>query len=124
MILLDNYVDLTLPSTAVCQGDTLENVDKELDCIIATGNYLFLTLENGSLCLKLEYNPSHQFFPLCSPSSFQLSNLTDSDAVVKQRWNSEQISDFVRKLGFLDREEEGGDKIKHFLHINEVCVCV
>ena len=39
-----------------------------------------------------------------------------------QHWNSEQISDFVRKLGFLDTENEGGDKIKHFLHINEVCM--
>ena len=35
-------------------------------------------------------------------------------------WNEEQINDFVRKLGFLDTQKEGGDKIKHFLHINEV----
>ena len=39
-----------------------------------------------------------------------------------EQWNTEQIGDFVRKLGFLDKEKdkEGGDKIKHFLHINEV----
>lgn len=37
-----------------------------------------------------------------------------------ERWNSEQINDFVRKLGFLDTEKAGGEKIKHFLHINEV----
>ena len=39
-----------------------------------------------------------------------------------ERWNTEQIGDFVRKLGFLDKEKdkEGGDKIKHFLHVNEV----
>lgn len=37
-----------------------------------------------------------------------------------EMWNAEQISDFVRKLGFLDTEKEGGDKIKDFLHINEV----
>ena len=36
-------------------------------------------------------------------------------------WSGEQINDFVRKLGFLDTEKEGGDKIKNFLHINEVC---
>ena len=42
--------------------------------------------------------------------------------VNKQHWNSEQIGDFVRKLGFLDTRKEGGDQIKHFLYINEVCV--
>ena len=35
-------------------------------------------------------------------------------------WNREQINDFVRKLGFLDAQREGGEQIKHFLHINEV----
>ena len=39
-----------------------------------------------------------------------------------QRWNHEQIGDFVCKLGFLDMEKIG-KKIKHFLHVNEVCVC-
>lgn len=41
-----------------------------------------------------------------------------------ERWNTEQIGDFVRKLGFLDKEKdkEEGDKIKHFLQVNEVCV--
>ena len=90
------------------------NLATELDCIIAIGNYLFLTPENGSEAeLILEY----QFFP---PPS-----LKDSEAVVNmQHWNSEQISDFVRNLGFLDTEKDkaGGDKIKHFLHVNEVCV--
>ena len=39
-----------------------------------------------------------------------------------ERWNTEQIGDFVRKLGFLDKEKDKGegDKIKHFLHVNEV----
>ena len=74
----------------------------------------------------LEYSPS----PSCQfpPHShlLQSSSLEDSKAVLNlQRWNSEQISDFVCKLGFLDTKKEGGDKIKHFLHINEVvCVCV
>ena len=40
-----------------------------------------------------------------------------------QRWNHVQIGDFVCKLGFLDMDKIG-DKIKHFLHVNEVCVCV
>ncbi len=54
--------------------------------------------------------------------------------VVRQCWNEEQISDFVRKLGFLDkrsesdekeREEVGGredpgEQINRFLHLNQV----
>lgn len=38
----------------------------------------------------------------------------------KEVWNLEQIGDFVRKLGFLDKEKEGGDKIKQFLYFNQV----
>ena len=38
----------------------------------------------------------------------------------KKCWNNEQISDFVRKLGFLDQGKEEGKQIKRFLHINEV----
>ena len=100
---------------------------KELDCIITTGNYLFQTSDtSGSGAqLILEYSPSlsHQSPPTLSPT--QPSNQEDSEMVVNmQHWNSEQINDFVRKLGFLDTEKEGGNKIKHFLHINEVCVCM
>ena len=109
------------------QGDTLENVAMELDAIITTGNYLFLTLDTSSSRaeLMLEYIPSHKSPPTPSFPSIQLSD--PELVVIIQRWNSEQINDFVRKLGFLDREKEGGDKIKHFLHVNEVCmaeICV
>ena len=96
---------------------------KELDCIIRTGNYHFQTSDTsgGGAELILEYIPSlsHQFPPTLPHS--QPSSQEDSEV---QCWNSEQINDFVRKLGFLDTEKEGGDKIKHFLHINEVCMCV
>ncbi len=37
-----------------------------------------------------------------------------------EQWNSEQIGDFVRKLGFMDTEREAGEKIKHFRHISSV----
>ena len=104
------------------QGDTLENVAKELDCIIATGKYLFQTPDASSRGteLILEYSPSQQFTPT---SLSQPPNLEDPELGINmQHWNSEQIGDFVRKLGFLDTEKEGGDKIKNFLHVNEVCV--
>lgn len=38
-----------------------------------------------------------------------------------EKWNVEQIQDFVRKLGFIGSEKEGGDKIKHYRHISDVC---
>ena len=46
----------------------------------------------------------------------------DKESSGKERWSKEQIDDFVRKLAFLDAEKEGGDKIKHFLHLNEVAL--
>lgn len=74
-------------------------------------------------------SPSHQPFPEGQhplllprqPEQGLYSNLTMGG--VDQRWTSEQISDFVRKLGFLDAEKEGGVKIKEFLHLNSVCTC-
>ena len=38
----------------------------------------------------------------------------------QEQWNSEQIRDFVRKLGFMDTERQVGEKIKHFKHISSV----
>lgn len=136
----------------VYQGDTLENVAKELHCIIKTGYYIFCTPDASSNVteIMLKYTPSasHQSCPTSSLQSSQPSSLEDVEAVPLheqtfpdvvlqqesqnthntpvvnvQHWNSEQISDFVRKLGFLDTEKEGGHDIKHFLHVNEVCVC-
>ena len=124
---LDVHVDLSPHSPTFCQGDTLENVAKELHCILTTGSFLFhvLNTRSSGVELILEYSPSpsQQFAPLSLPTLSQPSSQEYSEVVVNmQCWNSEQISDFVLKLGFLDSEKEGGDKIKHFLHINEVCV--
>ena len=35
-------------------------------------------------------------------------------------WTDEQISDFVRKLGFLDAEGDTEWLIRQFLHLNQV----
>ena len=40
--------------------------------------------------------------------------------IVQQKWNDEQINDFVRKLGFLDVEGAVGDQINQFLCLNQV----
>ena len=39
-----------------------------------------------------------------------------------EQWTSEQIGDFVRKLGFLDKDEDDNDEgdIKRFLHLDQV----
>ena len=120
------------------QGDTLQNVANELESIINTGVYIF-TLSSGACggeaVMMLEYVPlAQRVIPTVShvddgnPRSFQHSGsdtecgLGNGTHVVSQKenWNREQINDFVRKLGFLDAQREGGDQIKHFLHINEV----
>jgi len=120
-------------------------VAKELDRIITTGYYIFLTSDTSRSRgeLQLEYSPSpsqQPQLPVSQPSSLEdpevvppqmrehprilsrLESRNDHEVEVRnvELWNSEQISDFVRKLGFLDTEKEGGDKIKHFLHVNEV----
>ena len=62
----------------------------------------------------------------CETEATQLADVqreTEATQVADiQRWNHEQIGDFVCKLGFLDMDKIG-DRIKHFLHVNEVCVC-
>ncbi len=51
---------------------------------------------------------------------------SQGDEVVSQveSMNMEQVKDFVRKLGFMDKEKEGGDKIKHFLHLSQVIIII
>ena len=81
------------------QGDTLENVEKDLKCIFETGEYIFISS--------------------CGEKSTEIA-LRHVPSANKKCWNNELISDFVRKLGFLDQDKEEGKQIKRFLHINEV----
>ena len=136
------------------QGDTLQNVANELEGILKSGHYIFrLTSDEMSSGaeIMLEYSPHSS--PATEPHSqpFQASleeadteggpptsqkpshrrtfsrheSRTEEIATSNvERWSSEQITDFVRKLGFLDTEKEGGDNIKHFLHINEVGIAI
>lgn len=39
---------------------------------------------------------------------------------LKKRWNEEEVSDLITRLGFLDIDKKHSEQ---FLHINEVCVC-
>ena len=126
------------------QGDTLESVAKELRSIVESGRYTFHLDEMGMNrdYMLLEYEPASTEFAESSscPVTPQLrvKNLQQNGAESKivsteppmgllqpeqkEKWNLEQIGDFVRKLGFLDehKEKEGGIKIKDFVLLNQV----
>ena len=61
-------------------------------------------------------------YPSPLPSSMDKKEEPFSNTIgsIEQRWNDEQIADFVRKLGFLDAKKEGGDEIRKFLHLDSV----
>ena len=111
------------------QGDTLDNVEKELDSVIDTGIYTFCQEEVDELGrnkaqLFLEFEPASIQLP--AESTTQAAVLTSnpntqdrSGSGRKELWNQEKIADFVRKLGFVDKNKKG-DKIKYFLHLNQV----
>eukprot|EP00731_Ephydatia_muelleri_P021726 Em0014g317a len=140
------------------EGDTFQNVAKDLDSIIQTGHYQFEFSSTEAIVISLHYchAGSAQATLSSQPSSLEegppqrpqagtkdgknwsgraqaaLSGQPfgmeteawkndDKESSGKERWSKEQIDDFVRKLAFLDAEK-GGDKIKHFLHLNEVRV--
>ena len=104
---------------------------KDLDCIIQAGYYQFEFTSSEGIVMTLQYCPSdnpqaalpaqQSSLEDGSPQRLQPTKPSDIEGLGgKERWSKEQIDDFVRKLGFLDAEKEGGDKIKHFLHLNEV----
>lgn len=116
----------SIPVHVTClslQGDTLRNVVEELCCIIKTGHYtfckeqLFLEFEPPSdLSLSLDREP---------PPAWDETHMD----VCREKWNSEQIGDFMRKLGFVVVDSEdmeklecsvNGDQIKDFLYLNQV----
>ncbi len=133
---------LSSPCTHL-QGDTIQNVAKELDKVLETGQFSFKLPSDGRAHMILEYIPSSSQGPSLeevdgggttvrtrtSSSRPEQLKFSDSEGGVGKRskaeqWNSEQIGDFVRKLGFMDAEREGGEKIKHFRHISFVSDCV
>ena len=90
------------------QGDTLQNVAQQLDQILQTGRYTYVLHQESQFQMLLEYNPSSTL----SRSSAKASKI--------EKLNTDQIDDFLRKLGFMDREKEGGEKMKNFKHLSVV----
>ena len=111
------------------QGDTQQNVVNDLEKIFQTGQYNFIIPENIADPGKFElmYKPSTKRPSIVlaeTLSEKQTSVIPKQDNPVKadlEIWDCDQIGTFVRKLGFLDSEKAGGEMVKPFLHINEVC---
>ena len=99
----------------------------DLERIFKMGHYNFIIPENVSEPGKVElvYKPSTKQTPVENaeiPSEEQTSGIHQkSDCVKAEIWDREQAGTFARKLGFLDSEKAGGEMVKPFLHINEVC---
>ena len=109
------------------QGDTFENVEKELDSVIETGRYTFYQEEIDELGrnkaqLYLEFEPASIQFPAESTvQSLGPKLQVGFGSSRKELWNQDQIADFVRKLGFVDKsKEEKEEKIQYFLYLNQV----
>ena len=49
-------------------------------------------------------------------------HMQQTHASIHIKWNSEQIADFVRRLGFLDIAGRVGDQRKHFQSLNKVTI--
>ena len=82
-----------------------------------TGCYTiqFQAEDLGAEGLLLEYEATtSQEQVQCSMSVFSHARI--------EKWTSEQVKEFVRKLGFMDKDRESnqGQQIIHFLHMHQV----
>jgi len=123
------------------QGDTLENVSKELDCIMSTGYFELIVVpkQNNKVSqittgivdecnskVLLHYQPKREHYHQQYISrSFVNNKLSTPPSVRKnlcctlEQWNSEQIDEFVRKLGFLEAQKVE-QPVKRFQQLNQV----
>ena len=95
---------------------------RDLSHVFSTGYYQFVF---GSTPTGVSPTIQLKYLPLASPSEAggETGGPSAGD-VVEQKWNEKEIEDFVRKLGFLDAEGSDGNQINHFLHLNQVRLCV
>ena len=94
------------------QGDTLQEVASELRCILESGFFRFHFIDYVSGSVQLLYTP-HLY-----QNTEEVMEMPSLSGMVV--WTDEQISDFVRKLGFLDAEGDTEWLIRQFLHLNQV----
>jgi len=126
------------------QGDTLENVSKELESIMNTGHFeliiapkRIMQMEQGdaesSSKVLLYYEPIGELYDLKHRAktislcqSFE-GNVPFSPPTVDKQvscsqevWSKKQIDEFVRKLGFLETQKAEEESIKLFQQLNQV----
>ena len=115
--------------------DTLENVSHELDCIFKTGCYRYVLSSHGgrnTIQMSLEYQaastakkPPEVFRQESTSSGLSFDedmehvSQQEETGIIMEKWGSEQITDFVRKLGFVESTKDE-EQIHFFLHLNEV----
>ena len=91
------------------QGETLENVSKELKRVMENGHFkLIIKCKQIIYISKLDgggLDECHSKFVL---------------HCVSETWNIEQIDDFVRKLGFLENQTTDVDQAKSFQQLYQV----
>ena len=100
------------------KGDTAKSIEKELDDIMKTGQFLFtmeLTQEITTPVIWIVLE-----FTRCA--GMLETESTQDVPVHKEKWYERQISEFVTRLGFLSQKEASSKMAKTFLHINEVCI--
>jgi len=114
------------------QGDTVENVSEELECIMKTGKFELIIIPSDTSLMdtnlhsdckvRLCYEPIKELFDRkfrirgTSESTSSDISLVSSPPLappyfqnqalyLPETWNREQIDDFVRKLGFLETQK-------------------
>lgn len=103
------------------QGDTLDNIEQDLRCLLHTGCFEIIipeTMNVAPSCVStapMLWNEGDQRRLLLHyrPSAPVQSEAVDSATALTKpvTWNREQIEDFTRKLGFL---EKGSADRSHF----------
>ena len=120
----------------------MENVSNELKCIMATGCYKFRMAPERSrpIRLVLEYEPSSTtgslrgrpiFLRQTSASTefifgdegMEVSQPISPEATQPEVWVTDQINDFVHKLGFFDAKEDEEERVHNFQQLNQVLFC-
>ena len=89
----------------------------ELRCVMHSGYYQFAfpSADSVKASIELVYVPHSTRYQNVGEVREEPSMPTEI------KLNEEQISDFVRKLGFMDIEGDSQHLNNHFLHLNQVC---
>ena len=100
----------------VVQGDTLQGMSTELKCVMESGYYQFVfpSADSVKAVVELVYDPHSTRYQ-------NVGEIRDDPTVPTEvKLNEEQISDFVRKLGFMDVEGDSHYLKNRFLHLSQV----